>query len=422
MARQKMLIVIGGPTASGKTSLAIKLANHFKTEIISADSRQFYKEMSIGTAKPTKDELLQAPHHFIGHISIHDEYSAGQFELEAMSMINNLFQTKDYVILAGGSGLFLKAVTEGLDDFPEIDPGIRRALNEEYEEKGLSHLQSELQSADPAYFEKIDKENPRRLIRALEVTRATGNPMSFYQKGKEKDRPFDIVYLQPHWNREKLYERIEQRVELMFEAGLEEEVKTLQSFSKLQSLQTVGYQEVFEYLAGNSDLQKAKTMIKKNSRRYAKRQLTWARQRGQWVLLKPNFASYAIQYLELIEDGWVWNIERIKDQKRKTHQEEKISRITLSNDNQNAKVLVARQPKMMQTYWEFPMSLDEKISQFLIEQVEMQADTLPIMVWCHSDYNYLFEENYLLISKSGYFPFDGMVPEQKELCLFKRSN
>jgi len=421
MAGQKMLIVVGGPTASGKTSLAIQLANYFKTEILSADSRQFYKEMSIGTAKPTSHELSQAKHHFIGHISIQDEYSAGKFETEAMALIIKLFETKDHIILAGGSGLFLKAVTEGLDPFPEIKPGVREALNEAYEKNGIQYLQQELKQKDPVYFQQVDRENPRRLIRALEVLHSTGKTMDFYQKGSQKSRPFQMVYLQPHWTREKLYERIDQRVELMFQEGLEKEVKSLHLHKELSSLQTVGYQELFSYLEGTSDLDTAKKMIKQNSRRYAKRQLTWARQRGQWVLLKKDFDESALQFINFVDAGWLWKIEHLKHPRNPLIAEEKVSRISFTKDAQIAEVIIAKQPKIMYAYWSVDVAIDEKIQQFLLDQVEMKADQLTLLIWSLPEDAGLLESRWEVNSNNSYFPFEVWVEKKKELTLYRLS-
>ncbi|GAA4325795.1 tRNA (adenosine(37)-N6)-dimethylallyltransferase MiaA [Pontixanthobacter gangjinensis] len=271
------LVNILGPTAIGKTSLSIKVARHFNTEIISADSRQFYKEMKIGTAVPENFELEQAPHHFIQHISVEDNYSVGDFEREAMARLEQLFESHELVVMVGGSGLYVKAVTEGLDDFPEVDPEIRPRLNRHLEEEGIDWLQQRLFALDPEYYKTADVQNPHRLIRALEICISTGKPFStFLNKEKEK-RNFKTVSIGLTADREKIYERINRRVDIMMENGLLEEAKALYPKRQLNALNTVGYKELFRYFDGEWDLETAVAEIKKNSRRFAKRQLTWFR-------------------------------------------------------------------------------------------------------------------------------------------------
>ena len=217
---KKTLVVVVGPTAVGKTATAILLAQHFNTEILSADSRQFYREMSIGTAKPDAEELAAAPHHFINSHSIAQEYSAGDFERDALKLLDELFLTKDTVIMVGGSGLFVRAVCEGLDDLPKAPEGVRDALNKAFEENGLGPMKARLRELDPAYYAVADIDNPQRVIRALEVYEATGNPMSFYQKKEQASRPFQVVTIGLNMDRPKLYERINLRVDNMLAAGL----------------------------------------------------------------------------------------------------------------------------------------------------------------------------------------------------------
>ncbi|WP_224482973.1 tRNA (adenosine(37)-N6)-dimethylallyltransferase MiaA [Robertkochia aurantiaca] len=271
------LITVIGPTAIGKTALAIDLAQHFGTEIISSDSRQFFKEMRIGTAVPEPEELQAATHHFIQHLSVTDPYSVGDFERDALELLEELFRHHDKVIMAGGSGLYVKAVTEGLDDFPQVDSLIREKLNRKLENEGIESLQSQLKNLDPDYYERVDLNNPHRLIRALEISQGTGRPYSWYLQNKTKDRPFQSLLVGLTADRDVIYERINERVDLMMEKGLLEEVKTLKSHSQLNALQTVGYKELFEYLEGNCSLDEAVGEIKKNTRRFAKRQLTWFR-------------------------------------------------------------------------------------------------------------------------------------------------
>lgn len=284
----KRLTVVLGPTASGKTSLAIQLAQQLNTEIISADSRQFFREMTIGTAKPTPSELAAAPHHFINSHSISDDYSAGQFEKDALQKIAKLHSKHDDVILVGGSGLYIKAVCEGLDQFPDVDPSIRQRLKKDLEAHGLNALQNQLKSLDAEHFQHMDRSNPQRVIRALEVTIGTGQPYSsFLAKGAAK-RPFEIEKIGIDWDRDTLYHRINQRVDLMVAAGLVDEVQALFPQKHLNALQTVGYQEIFDFLEGKHDLDRAIELIKQNSRRFAKRQLTWFRRDPSIKWVQPN--------------------------------------------------------------------------------------------------------------------------------------
>ena len=276
MSRKSLISVIG-PTAIGKTSLSIKIAQQFKTEILSCDSRQFYKEMNIGTAVPSKTELDQVPHHFIQHLSILDTYNVGKFESDAMHKLEELFAKHDTLILTGGSGLYEKAVLNGLDNFPAIDPAIRRELNKELSENGIQGLQSELQNLDPKYYASIDVNNPHRLIRALEICRGTNKSFSSFLNAKQKPRNFKSIKIGLTAERETIYDRINQRVDAMVEAGLVEEVKSLHAYKHLNALKTVGYTEIFEYLEAKISLQDAVSELKKNTRRFAKRQLTWYR-------------------------------------------------------------------------------------------------------------------------------------------------
>lgn len=273
--KKPTLICVVGPTAIGKTSLAISLANYFSTEILSADSRQFYKEMSIGTAVPSSQELKAAKHHFIQHKSITELYSVGDFEKEALIKLNNLFSEKDKVILVGGSGLYIDAVTKGLDVFPKIEPNIREELNVILKEKGIHFLQNELKEVDPVYYTKVDLQNPHRLIRALEVYRSSGKPYSSFLNQPKQERPFQTIYIGLTADREYVYSRINKRVDLMIENGLLKEVENLASYKNYNALQTVGYRELFPFFEGEITLDEAISEIKKNTRRFAKRQYTW---------------------------------------------------------------------------------------------------------------------------------------------------
>ena len=272
---KNILISIVGPTAIGKTALSIKLANYFNTEIISADSRQFFKEMHIGTAAPSEEELTAAKHHFIHHKSIEDVYNVGSFEKDALEVLEVLFKTHNVVIMVGGSGLYVDAVTKGLDDFPEIDASIRENLNTQLETEGLLHLQNQLKILDEASFKSIAIDNPHRVIRALEICLGTGKPYASFLNKKNTPRNFKTITVGLTADRETIYKRINQRVDLMMEAGLLDEVKKLLPHRELNALNTVGYKELFNYLEGAWTLDFAVSEIKKNSRRFAKRQLTW---------------------------------------------------------------------------------------------------------------------------------------------------
>ena len=273
--KNKHLIVITGPTAVGKTNLSIDLAQHFDTDIISCDSRQFYKELNIGTAKPTEDELKKVYHHFINSLSIHEDYSAGDFEREGIAKLESLFKTKDIVFLVGGSGLYIKALCEGLDEFPNVPKSIFNRYLTILENEGIEVLQNSLRLQDPETYNKLDPQNPQRIIRALSVIEVSGKKFSDFQSASKKYRPFTISYFILNRDREELYDRINRRVDLMFENGLLLEVKSLYPYAHLNSLQTVGYQELFPYFKEEIELKTAKELIKRNSRRYAKRQLTW---------------------------------------------------------------------------------------------------------------------------------------------------
>ncbi len=285
---RRHLIVLVGPTAVGKTQWAIRLAKHFNSEIVSADSRQVYKEMAIGTAVPTEKELLQVPHHLIQHRSIKDPYSVGDFVKETKAILEELFQQHEIVIMAGGSGLYIQALLFGLDEFPEIDPQIREDLNSVLKSKGLRELQLMLQKEDPDYYEKVDLENPQRVIRALEVCLGTNKPYSSYLGKKDVQHNFDFSLIGLEMDRELLYSRINKRVDEMMAEGLLNEVKGLEVYKHLNSLQTVGYKELFKYLDDQCSLEAAIEEMKKNTRRFAKRQGTWFRKMPGIIWLPWN--------------------------------------------------------------------------------------------------------------------------------------
>jgi len=273
--KQKYLISIVGPTAIGKTALSIKLAQYYNTEIISCDSRQFFKEMTIGTAVPEPEEQAAAPHHFIQNKSVLEEYNVGRFELEAISKLDELYKKHDVVIMVGGSGLYVNAVINGLDDFPKVDPAIREELTQRLESEGIESLQIQLKELDPITYEKIAIDNPQRLSRALEICIGSGKPYSSFLNVKKNSRVFKTISIGITADRELMYGRINMRVDIMLENGLLEEVKTLLPHKDLNALNTVGYKELFNYLDNEWKLDFAVSEIKKNTRRFAKRQVTW---------------------------------------------------------------------------------------------------------------------------------------------------
>ena len=296
----KRLIVVLGPTAVGKTTISIQLAKHFNTEVISADSRQFYREISIGTAKPTAAEQQGIRHHFIDSLSIFEDYSAGRFEEDCLALLDKLFNEKDTLILTGGSGLYIKALLEGFDAFPEVPKVVREELQQGYKNKGITFLQEELKQRDPDYFKVVDQDNPRRLIRALEVCVATNQPFSSFQQSKKtatQPRNFQPVKVGLNIDRQALYEKINKRVDDMMKQGLQEEVKSVYAYKHLNSLQTVGYQELFDYFDGKISLEKAVELIKRNTRRYAKRQLTWFRKDPEIKWFSPGDYEAIIQHI-----------------------------------------------------------------------------------------------------------------------------
>lgn len=300
---KKTLISVVGPTAIGKTRLAISLAQHFNTEIISADSRQFFKEMQIGTAVPSQNELEAAKHNFIRHKSVKDLYSVGDFEKDALERLEKIYKKKNVAILVGGSGLYVDSVTKGLDKFPEIEASIRIELNKKLKENGLKSLQDQLKNLDPAYYSKVDLNNPHRVIRALEVCIGSGQPYSSFVNHEKPNRPFNVITIGITADRDKIYNRIEARVDLMINNGLLDEVKSVCTYKDLNALKTVGYKELFKYLEGEWDLDFAISEIKKNTRRFAKRQLTWFRKNKNtlWVSYDYIFSEIAQQIEDKIK-------------------------------------------------------------------------------------------------------------------------
>jgi len=296
--KNKFLVVIAGPTAVGKTALSIQLCNYFKSIILSADSRQFFKEISIGTAKPSETELKKAPHYFINSHSIFDDYNVGKYEQEAIELLKNNFFEYEIIFLTGGSGLYIDAVCNGFDEVPEKNNAIRKKLQDDLSENGIIFLQEQLEKLDPDYFQQVDKSNPQRLIRALEVCLSTGKTYSSFRKKKKKERDFTIIKIALTIPRNELYQRIDKRVDEMMQNGLEEEAKKMFPNKKINALQTVGYKEIFEAMENEISMKKAVELIKQNSRRYAKRQLTWFRKDESYQWFSPTEIEKIIQHIE----------------------------------------------------------------------------------------------------------------------------
>ncbi len=292
---KKTLLVIAGPTAVGKTALCVELAKSFDTEIISADSRQFYQELSIGTAKPSPEEQAGVKHHFIDSHSIHDYFSPGDFERDALRVLSDLFQSKDVVILTGGSGLYLKALMEGLDDMPDVDLDLRASLMKLLETAGLAKCFGQLQTLDPEYAAKVDAQNPQRVIRALEVCISTGKTYTSFRQQQKANRPFEMIKICLDRPREELYARIDARMDLMLKAGLIQEAKDNEAFQDRYALKTLGYKEVYGFFRGEYDEMEMIRLLKRNSRHYAKKQLTWFRHQDDFEFIHPD---QAIEYIQ----------------------------------------------------------------------------------------------------------------------------
>jgi len=293
----KTLIIITGPTGIGKTAAGIALARHLQTEIISADSRQIFKELTIGTAVPTKQELEAVKHHFIQSHSIHENYNASKFETEVMALLSKLFQQFNEVVMVGGSMLYIDAICKGIDSMPDADPEIRESLKKQLQNEGIESLRLQLKKLDPEYYSNVDLKNPARIVHALEICLMTGKPYSSFRSNPKKQRPFEIIKIGLNCERDELHRRINQRVDKMVEAGLEKEARKVYPLRHLNALNTVGYREWFAYFDGEISREKAIELIKRNSRRYARKQLTWFRRDSEMYWFEPQQTSDILEFV-----------------------------------------------------------------------------------------------------------------------------
>jgi len=295
---KKTLVVLAGPTAVGKTSCGIEVAKHFDTEIISADSRQIYRETTIGTAVPSRDQLAQVKHHFIQVISVEKPYNASNFEIQVLGKLEHLFKVHDLVLMVGGSGLYIDAVCHGIDELPETDPRIRAGLLERYNKEGLEPLTYELQRLDPVSYSRVDRQNHMRVLKALEISIQSGKPYSSFLSATKKERPFEIIRFALNLEREELYNRINRRVELMMGAGLLEEVRQLQHLKGYSAMKTVGYRELFRVLDGELSLSEGVDLIKRNTRKFARKQITWFRKENSYQWFSPYQTHELVEWIE----------------------------------------------------------------------------------------------------------------------------
>lgn len=296
----KYLIVLLGPTGVGKTDLSIRLSKHYNAPILSADSRQFFRELRIGTAAPTSSQLNAAEHHFIGHKSVTERYSCGMFELDALAELEKIYTTRDVALLVGGSMLYINAVCQGIDDFPAPDPDLRRSLEEQLKKEGIESLKAQLKLLDIEHYRKIDLKNTQRVLKAVEVCLQTGKPYSSFLTQPSKQRPFELIKIGLTLPRQELYDRINRRVDKMIDQGLVNEVESLKEHRSRNALKTVGYKEIFEYLEGYTTLDKAIDLIKRNSRRYAKRQLTWWAKDTDIRWFNPSHEQVISEYIDSV--------------------------------------------------------------------------------------------------------------------------
>lgn len=295
---KKKVIAIVGPTAVGKTATTVTLARHYSTVVLNADSRQVFKEIKVGTAKPDREDLMGVVHYFIDDRSITEEFSAGHFEAEGLKILDEEFQNRDLVIVSGGSGLYVDALCEGLSSFPEVDQEVRSELMEAYHEKGIEYLQKEILRLDPAYAKTADFDNPQRLVRALEVSIFSGKPYSEYRVGAARPRPFSTIYVGLELPRQELYSRINSRMDLMIENGLFEEARRVERFVGANALKTIGYKEIYGYFNGEYDYDEAVRLLKRNSRRFAKRQMTWFKKNSRIEWFNPADVNSIINYID----------------------------------------------------------------------------------------------------------------------------
>lgn len=298
MMSTKTLIVVVGATGSGKTDLSLRLATHFSAPILSTDSRQVYRGIPIGTAQPTAEQLAAVEHHFIASHELTDNFNCGEYETQALARLEELFRKHDYVVAVGGSGLYIQALCEGMDDLPQADEELRKTLSERLKSEGIESLLADLQRLDPTYYEQVDRQNPSRVLRAVEVCLQTGQPYSLLRTGEKRERDFRIVKVGIDWERETLYDRINRRVDIMVDEGLEAEARAVYHLRHLNSLQTVGYREMFEYFDGTITREEAIELIKRNSRRYAKRQMTWFRRDEEIRWFSPEEFDSMVDFLE----------------------------------------------------------------------------------------------------------------------------
>ena len=298
MISSKTLIIIAGPTAVGKTDLCVKLAKLLDTEVVSADSRQFYRELAIGTAKPTMEEMDGVKHHFVDSHSIEDYYSVGDFERDCLAVLGEIFKTKDVAILTGGSGMFIKMITDGIDEMPEADLALRQNLAQRLESERLEVLANELKELDPIYYKQVDIQNTQRVLRALEVCISTGKPFSSFRKNQKAERPFRMIKIALERPREELYARIDKRMDMMLVNGLEDEAKSVIDFREHYALKTVGYREIYEHLDGEYDREEMLRLLKRNSRRYAKRQMTWFKNQDEFHWFDAKNEAEIISFVQ----------------------------------------------------------------------------------------------------------------------------
>jgi tRNA dimethylallyltransferase len=297
MSQKKILIVLAGPTAVGKTDIAIRLAQYFDTAVISADSRQCYREMSIGTAKPSAEELAAVPHYFIDSFNLEEELNAADYERLALGYAAEVLSSKDIAVVCGGTGLYIKALCEGIDAMPPSDRTVEQALQQQYEQQGIAWLQAQVSAEDPLFYAQAEQQNPARLIRALAFKRSTGQSIVQYRSGQAKERPFAVIKVALDLPRPVLYQRINQRVDSMMQTGLLQEARGLYPLRHLKNLQTVGYTELFDYMDGTTDLYTAVALIKQHSRNYAKRQLTWFRKDADFAWFNPQDYDAMLDYI-----------------------------------------------------------------------------------------------------------------------------